>query len=128
MDVVVWKEKGLSNVKQAESRYQRILADDESVPIAELDEQLQAFIRQASQELPEAIVKPGGSSSPVDATYSRFGVVLRFDPDRGMEPVAQTADIATPLDLTIYYPSLETPMVEGYDDSEDEDIEIFDND
>lgn len=128
MDVVVWKEKGLSNVAQAESRYQRILANEEPVPITELDEGLQAFIRQASQDLPEAILKPDGSASPVDVTYSKFGVVLRFEADKGMEPVAQTADIATPLDLTIYYPSLETPMVEGYDDSEDEDIEIFDND
>jgi hypothetical protein len=124
MDVVVWKERGLSNVKQAESRYRAILANDELVPISELEDELQAFIRQASQDLPDAIVTPDGTAAPVDTAFSKLGIVLRFEADKGMEPVAQTADIAAPLGLTIYYPSLDPPMVEGYDDSED--IEILD--
>jgi hypothetical protein len=124
MDVVVWKETSLSNVKQAESRYRKILANEESVPISELEDELQAFIRQASQDLPDAIVTPDSTAAPVNATYSKLGIVLRFEAATGMEPVAQTADIATPLGLTIYYPSLKPPMVEGYDDSED--IEILD--
>jgi hypothetical protein len=122
MDLVVWKEKGLSNVKAAGERYQKILANEDPVPVSELEEPLQSFLRQASEMFPEAIVAAVKGAMPTDWSFSRYGVVLRFG--EGMEKTAysMTADITTPLDLTLFDP--EMGMVEGYDDSMD--IEIID--
>lgn len=123
MDLVVWKEKGLSSAEEAEARYQRIRANTDPMPFSELDEQMQAFIRDAAGKFQEAIVGASAEINPVDRSFSRHGVLLRFGEEMNMTAYPMTSEITTTLDLTLYDP--EMGLVEGYDDSMD--IEVYDN-
>jgi hypothetical protein len=124
MDLVVWKEKGLSSVDEADDRYRRILDHEETVPFSALDQSLQAFIEQASEKFPAAVLTSRDAGGSTGGGYSRYGVVLRFGVDMAMDALPGTTDIATPLELTIYDPEME--LVIGYDDSLD--ITVVDDD
>jgi hypothetical protein len=123
MDLIVWKEKGLSEVDDAEERYQRIRAEVEPVPFHELDAQVRAFIEEASAKLPGAVVTTSKGQGPQEISYSKLGVIVKLDDDAPDHAYEEVLGAATDLGLTTYDPELGTVM--GYDDSLD--FEIVDN-
>lgn len=123
MDLGVWKEKGLSSTDEAKARYQRILANADTLPFSELDERLRNFIREISgKQFQEAILGAPTGANLVDQTFSRHGVILRFGDDSPKDAYGETLGSATDFDLTMYDP--EMGMGVGYDDSLD--VEIYD--
>lgn len=124
MDLIVWKEKRLSEGDDAEQRYRKILANESLSSFDSLDIRIQQFINEISSKYPGSILIPNKGQSPADNEYSRLGVVVRFDDDPPEGAYDDVLGAATELDLTLYDP--EMGMVLGYDDSVD--IEIYDND
>jgi hypothetical protein len=122
-DLIVWLEKGLSEVDEADQRYQRILASAEPVPFSSLEAKLKDFIKEIAGQYPDAIVTLTGDASPVEAGYSKLGVLLRFGDDAPQGAYEEVAGAATELELTMYDP--EMGLVMGYDDSLD--VEVLDN-
>jgi hypothetical protein len=119
MDLVFWKEKGLSDADQAERRYRQILFDDERVPLGELDSSLREFVEEVERRLPEVRTVPDEHSIR-DAGYSRSGIIFRIEEltlHRELDLIAHQRG------LTMYNPEMR--MVIGRDDSID--IEIIDN-
>lgn len=105
--LVVWKEIGISSVKEAEARYHQILSDESPVPLSRLDDPIQEFVRAVRGSVPEA--EPVGiGEAPVG--YSRLGVVLNAKDDLPENPIPKVDDIAHELGLTVYVRELELVM------------------
>ena len=117
--LVFWLEKGLSNVDEARSRYDRILNDENLVVFEEFDTTMRQFALQASEQYPgvrfgaqEFEDRPGGSTA--SRHYSRHGIVIEIDDSLPRNLIAKLYEIATPLGLTIY--NMQSRYVLGVDD------------
>lgn len=101
IEAVFWYETTVSNVAQAEDRYQRILEDMRPVPLTGLDQALRAFVLRVRDEAPQARILDLGSAGG-ERLYSRHGVVVAV-PEELVKPLySQVSGIGTELNLSVY--------------------------
>lgn len=114
IELAFWREVGISEATEAEARYQSIIADQNPVPLTELDEQVQRFVHQLRTALPELQVV-GQDSSIGKEAHSRFGILVRIGDDMPEDTYGRVMGLAAPTRLTMYDP--ESQLVMGDDDS-----------
>ncbi|MEU5876487.1 hypothetical protein [Spirillospora sp. NPDC047279] len=76
-ELAFWSELQVPDVATAEARFQRILGDDDPVPLSGLEQRLQDFVGRVKERAPQAeIVEIGHAGG--EPLYSRSGIVVRF--------------------------------------------------
>jgi hypothetical protein len=101
--LVFWHEVGLSELSEAESRYQRILNDDAPISVDGLEGALRDFAIRLAESYP-------GTGQ----RYSQHGLVIELSDALPSDIVAKVYAVADPLGLTMYHP--QAGFVLGVDD------------
>lgn len=76
-ELVFWYEPRVPSPDEAEARYQRILEDEHPMPLNDLDQRLQDFVRGVQECAPQARIHELGRSGG-EPLYSRLGIAVSF--------------------------------------------------
>jgi predicted urease superfamily metal-dependent hydrolase len=100
-ELAFWHEPQVPNLAAAEARFQRILGDDDPVPLSGLEQRLQDFVNLAEQDAPQAEIVAIGQAGG-EPLYSRSGIVVRFPEEITKQVHPKLGSAAVQLGLHTY--------------------------
>ena len=100
-EMAFWFEPRVRDVATAETRFRRILADDDPVPLADFERQVQEFVGRVRERAPQAEIVENGHADG-EPLYSRSGIVIRFPQELTKQVYRKIGSAAVQLGLQTY--------------------------